>query len=41
MRSALVVAPDCGVKYLSGSVASGKLHATVDRASIMQRELHG
>ena len=35
----LVVAPDCGMKYLARDVALGKLHALVAGAQIVRREL--
>jgi 5-methyltetrahydropteroyltriglutamate--homocysteine methyltransferase len=35
----LVVAPDCGMKYLTRDVASAKLRAMVDGATIVRREL--
>jgi 5-methyltetrahydropteroyltriglutamate--homocysteine methyltransferase len=35
----LVVAPDCGMKYLSRDVAFGKLRAMVDGTKIVRREL--
>lgn len=35
----LVVAPDCGMKYLAREVAFGKLKAMVDGATIVRREL--
>ncbi len=37
----LVIAPDCGMKYLSREVAYGKLRAMVDGAAIVRRELTG
>lgn len=35
----LIVAPDCGMKYLPREVAFGKLQAMVDGAAIVRREL--
>lgn len=35
----LIVAPDCGMKYLSREIAFGKLSAMVDGASIVRAEL--
>jgi 5-methyltetrahydropteroyltriglutamate--homocysteine methyltransferase len=35
----LVVAPDCGMKYLSRDVAFGKLRSLVEGAHIVRREL--
>jgi 5-methyltetrahydropteroyltriglutamate--homocysteine methyltransferase len=37
----LVVAPDCGMKYLPRDVAFGKLRAMVDGAAIVRNELAG
>ena len=37
----VIVAPDCGMKYLPRDVASGKLRAMVDGAAIVRRELGG
>jgi 5-methyltetrahydropteroyltriglutamate--homocysteine methyltransferase len=37
--SRLVIAPDCGMKYLSRNVAFGKLKAMVDGAAIVRAEL--
>jgi len=37
----IVVAPDCGMKYLPREVAYGKLRAMVDGAAIVRRELTG
>jgi 5-methyltetrahydropteroyltriglutamate--homocysteine methyltransferase len=37
----LVVAPDCGMKYLTRPVALGKLHAMVEGAEIVRAELAG
>ena len=37
----LIVAPDCGMKYLPRDVAFGKLNAMVDGAAIVRRELRG
>jgi 5-methyltetrahydropteroyltriglutamate--homocysteine methyltransferase len=37
----LVIAPDCGMKYLSREVADGKLHAMVEGARIVRKELEG
>jgi 5-methyltetrahydropteroyltriglutamate--homocysteine methyltransferase len=35
----IVVAPDCGMKYLPRDVAFGKMKAMVEGAKIMRREL--
>src|SRR6185369_13373940 len=35
----MMIAPDCGMKYLSREVAFGKLRAMVDGAAIVRREL--
>jgi 5-methyltetrahydropteroyltriglutamate--homocysteine methyltransferase len=35
----LIIAPDCGMKYLSREVAFGKLKAMADGAAIVRREL--
>jgi 5-methyltetrahydropteroyltriglutamate--homocysteine methyltransferase len=37
----VVVAPDCGMKYLSREVAFGKMKAMVEGAKLMRRELGG
>ena len=37
----LVVAPDCGLKYLSRDVAFGKLKAMVAGAAILREEMAG
>jgi len=37
----IVVAPDCGLKYLPREVALGKMKAMVDGAAIVRRELAG
>ncbi|MCR5881139.1 hypothetical protein [Phenylobacterium sp. J367] len=37
----LIVAPDCGMKYISREVAFGKLKAMADGAAIVRRELGG
>ena len=37
----LLVAPDCGMKYLPREVAFGKLQAMVAGARIVRRELEG
>ena len=37
----LIVAPDCGLKYLPRDVAFGKLQAMVEGAAIVRRELTG
>ena len=37
----LVLAPDCGMKYLPREIAFGKLKALVDGAAIVRRELAG
>jgi 5-methyltetrahydropteroyltriglutamate--homocysteine methyltransferase len=35
----LVIAPDCGMKYLPRAVAYGKMKAMVDGAKIVRREV--
>ena len=35
----IVVAPDCGMKYLPRDVAFGKMKAMVEGAKIVRREL--
>ena len=35
----LMIAPDCGLKYLPTDVAFGKMKAMVDGAAIVRREL--
>ena len=37
----LVVAPDCGMKYLPRAVAFGKMKALAEGAAIVRRELTG
>jgi 5-methyltetrahydropteroyltriglutamate--homocysteine methyltransferase len=37
----VIVAPDCGMKYLPRDVAFGKLRAMVEGAAIVRRELGG
>ena len=37
----IILAPDCGMKYLPPAVASGKLKAMVAAAKLMRRELGG
>jgi 5-methyltetrahydropteroyltriglutamate--homocysteine methyltransferase len=37
----VMVAPDCGMKYLSRDVAFGKLKALADGAAIVRKELAG
>jgi 5-methyltetrahydropteroyltriglutamate--homocysteine methyltransferase len=37
----LVVAPDCGMKYLPREVAFGKMKAMVEGAALVRRELQG
>src|SRR5690606_364361 len=37
----IVVAPDCGMKYLPRSVAFAKMKAMVEGAAIVRRELEG
>ncbi len=37
----VIVAPDCGMKYLPRDVAFGKMRAMVEGAAIMRRELGG
>ena len=40
-KERVIVAPDCGMKYLTRSVAFGKLKAMVEGAQIVRRELSG
>ena len=37
----IIVAPDCGMKYLPRAVADGKMRAMVEGAAIVRRELGG
>jgi 5-methyltetrahydropteroyltriglutamate--homocysteine methyltransferase len=37
----LIIAPDCGMKYLSRDIAFGKLQSLADGASIARREIEG
>jgi 5-methyltetrahydropteroyltriglutamate--homocysteine methyltransferase len=37
----IVVAPDCGLKYLPRAVAFGKMRAMVAGAAIVRREIAG
>ena len=37
----IVVAPDCGMKYLPREVAFGKMRAMVEGAAIVRHELTG
>ncbi|MDQ2954259.1 MAG: 5-methyltetrahydropteroyltriglutamate--homocysteine methyltransferase, partial [Pseudomonadota bacterium] len=37
----IVVAPDCGMKYLPRDVAFGKMQAMVQGAAIVRREIEG
>ena len=37
----IIVAPDCGMKYLPRAVADGKMRAMVDGAAIVRREVGG
>ena len=37
----VVVAPDCGMKYLPRAVAFGKMKAMADGAALVRRELNG
>jgi 5-methyltetrahydropteroyltriglutamate--homocysteine methyltransferase len=37
----IIIAPDCGMKYLPREIAFGKLCAMVEGAAIMRRELRG
>ena len=36
----LVIAPDCGMKYLPRAVAFGKMQAMVEGTSIVRKELN-
>jgi 5-methyltetrahydropteroyltriglutamate--homocysteine methyltransferase len=37
----LVIAPDCGMKYLPREIADGKMRAMVEGAAIVRQELAG
>jgi 5-methyltetrahydropteroyltriglutamate--homocysteine methyltransferase len=37
----VVVAPDCGMKYLPRAVAFGKMKAMAEGAALVRRELQG
>ncbi len=37
----IVVAPDCGMKYLPRAVAFGKMHAMAEGAALVRQELSG
>jgi 5-methyltetrahydropteroyltriglutamate--homocysteine methyltransferase len=37
----IVVAPDCGMKYLPRAIAFGKMKAMADGAALLRRELGG
>jgi 5-methyltetrahydropteroyltriglutamate--homocysteine methyltransferase len=37
----VIIAPDCGMKYLPRDVAYGKIKAMVEGARILRRELGG
>jgi 5-methyltetrahydropteroyltriglutamate--homocysteine methyltransferase len=37
----LVIAPDCGLKYLTRPIAFGKMRAMVEGARIVREELQG
>jgi 5-methyltetrahydropteroyltriglutamate--homocysteine methyltransferase len=37
----LVIAPDCGMKYLPRAAAEGKMHAMADAAALLRAELKG
>jgi 5-methyltetrahydropteroyltriglutamate--homocysteine methyltransferase len=37
----IVVAPDCGLKYLPRAIAFGKMRAMVAGAAIVRREIAG
>ena len=37
----VILAPDCGMKYLPREVADGKMRAMVEGAAIVRRELAG
>jgi 5-methyltetrahydropteroyltriglutamate--homocysteine methyltransferase len=37
----IILAPDCGMKYLPRDVAFGKLKAMVDAAAILRSEVEG
>ncbi len=39
--SKIIVAPDCGLKYLPREVADGKMRAMVEGAKIVRKELAG
>jgi 5-methyltetrahydropteroyltriglutamate--homocysteine methyltransferase len=37
----IIVAPDCGMKYLPREIADAKMRAMVEGASLLRRELAG
>ena len=37
----IIIAPDCGMKYLPRDVAFGKMRAMVEAAKILRREFGG
>ena len=40
-KERVILAPDCGMKYLPREVAVGKLHAMVEAARQLRREFAG
>jgi len=40
-KEKIVVAPDCGLKYLPREVAFGKMKAMVEGAAIVRKEMGG
>jgi 5-methyltetrahydropteroyltriglutamate--homocysteine methyltransferase len=37
----IIIAPDCGMKYLTGEIAFGKMRAMVEGAKIIRAEVDG
>jgi 5-methyltetrahydropteroyltriglutamate--homocysteine methyltransferase len=40
-KERVILAPDCGMKYLPREVAEGKVRAMVEAAQILRREFGG
>ena len=40
-KEMVILAPDCGMKYLPRAVADGKLRAMVEAAGVLRKELAG
>jgi 5-methyltetrahydropteroyltriglutamate--homocysteine methyltransferase len=38
-RERLIIAPDCGLKYLPRDIAFGKMKAMVEGAALVRREI--